>query len=393
MAYSGLPKDAWMLSLVVFINRSGSMVLFFMTLYLTEKLDFTIAQAGRMLSVYGAGSLVGSYLGGMLSDTVGARRVQIMSLISNAAVLIILNFLEGPLWIAVTLFLLALVTDAFRPANASVLAEVCPAPVRARGFVLNRLAINLGVTIGPALGGFLATWNYHYLFWVDSITCLLAAVILWLFFPGRKPIIHQDADAHAQPNLAPWKDKIFLRILLTIFLGAMVFFQLFNTWPIYLKDVYSLMENDIGLLLAINGIIIVLIEMPLIHRLEKLPSLRVVAAGTLFMCGGFALLPLGNSFSFGAFTVIIWTIGEMLVFPLISGFVANRAGDKTRGKYMGMFNFSFSLAIVLSPALGTWVYEALGPTTLWLAAGGMGLIIFSGYVRIDNLLGREVKAS
>ncbi len=178
-SFAGLPGAAWLLSLVVLINRSGSMVLFFMSLYLTDELRFSVADAGNIISVYGFGYLAGSFLGGWLSDKWGTSRVQLLSLALSGVGYIAIRFLSDFYEIAIAIFLLAVVAEAFRPANATALANVAPPEKRARAFALNRLAINLGITIGPALGGFLATLDYHYLFWVDGITSFAAAVIFY----------------------------------------------------------------------------------------------------------------------------------------------------------------------------------------------------------------------
>jgi predicted MFS family arabinose efflux permease len=388
-AYEGLPRFAWLLSLVVFVNRSGSMVLFFMTLYLTQKLNLSIAAAGQMISIYGLGALVGSYAGGWLSDVIGTRKVQSLSLILSGVGFIILNHIISVVPIAILMFLLALVSEAFRPANAAAMAEICPPLLRPRAFALNRLAINLGVTIGPAVGGFLARMDYGYLFWVDAVTCFAASIILWMFY--HPPAHHvQSADTETvSPYHSPLKDKIYLMMLSLVFSCALIFVQLFNSWPVYLKEIYHLLEHKIGLLLTLNAILVVLFEMPLIHQIEKSNHLKIIAIGSLFLGVGFALLPFGSGFIYGAFTVIIWTIGEILVFPLIAGFIANRADEKSRGKYLGMFNLSFSLALFIGPATGTAVYQSLGPDLLWWSCGLLGILMMTGFLFINKLLSNQ----
>ncbi|MEJ2636268.1 MAG: MFS transporter [Calditrichia bacterium] len=391
-AYAGLPTEAWMLSLVVLINRSGSMVLFFMSLYLTRELGYSIAAAGRMLSIYGLGSLGGSYLGGWLSDLVGTRKVQILSLTFTGLGFVLLSFVRSPFYIGIMLFILALIGEAFRPANASAIAEVCPPILRARCFALNRLAINLGVTIGPALGGMLAVLDYHYIFWADGLTCFMAAFMLWFFFRGVLPLESGLRKGEQIIARSPLKDGLLLAILGMVLAVGIVFVQVFNTWPIYLREAYGLLENHIGLLLALNAVLIVMFEMPLIHRIEKRDTVKIMGIGILFLCGGFAILPLGGSPAYAALTVFIWTIGEMLVFPFLTGFIANRAEDRNRGKYMGMMSLSFSLSFVFGPALGTWIYDHWGATVLWLNFGVWGILIFLGFGVINHYLKMELQS-
>ena len=375
---------AWMLSLVILINRSGSVVLFFLVLYLTSQLEFTVGEAGRMISVYGLGALAGSYLGGWLSDRIGVIRVMVFSLILGAIGYIVLCYTKEPLLITIVLFIVAIVVEAFRPANSAALAMVCSPDVRARGFALNRMAVNLGVTIGPAVGGFLALLSYALLFWFDALTCIVASIFLIFLFKNSE-IMHiktnHETDAETKK---PWKDHFYLILLFLLFLTGIIFVQLMNTWPLYLKTYYKLIEDQIGILYAINGIIIVLMELPLIHSVEKKRTLKIMAVGAILFAGGFGILPLSTSYLFAAISVIIWTFGEMLVFPLVTGLIANRASDETRGQYMGMFSFTFSLAFVIGPALGSWIYDNLGPTSLWTGSSVLGILVMIGLLCLEK---------
>ncbi len=383
-AYKGLPKMAWLLSLIILINRSGSVVLFFLVLYLTSQLDYSVSEAGRMISVYGLGALAGSYLGGWLSDRIGIIRVMVFSLVLSSIGYIILCYTREPLLITMVLFIVAVVAEAFRPANNTALALVCSPENRARGFALNRMAVNLGVTIGPAVGGFLALISYQLLFWFDALTCLAAAIFLiFLFINKEFTNIKKDSDASSGLK-KPWNDRFYLILLFLLFLTGIIFVQLMNTWPLYLKSYYNLIENQIGFLFAINGIMIVLIELPLIHSVERKSTLKIMAIGAILFAGGFGILPLSTSYFFAAITVIIWTFGEMLIFPLVAGLIANRSSDENRGQYMGMFSFTFSLTFVIGPALGSWIYDSIGPLYLWSGSGLLGLFIMIGILTLEK---------
>jgi MFS family permease len=388
-AYSGLPKTVWFLSFVVLINRTGSIVFFFMTLYLTSQKDYTVAEAGQMISVYGLGALCGALLGGWLSDKIGSMKVQMFSLIFSGIGYIILGYAETTIQIGGLLFLTAIVSEAFRPANATAIAEITPPEIRARAYALNRLAVNVGVTIGPAIGGFLATISYMYLFWIDGLTCLTAAILLRFFLDKFKFIPLESDDYINKAVESPWKDKIYLLVLLLLLVMGFSFVQIFNTWPLYLKTTYRLLEDKIGLLLALNALMVALIEMPLIHNLEKFNTIKIMGLGGFLLLFGFSLLPLGNTFLFAAVTVVIWSTGEMLVFPFMAGFVSNRATDRNRGKYMGMFTFTFALSLVIGPALGTWVYDTYSPLILWYGIGLAGAFIWLGFVLLYWLLKKE----
>lgn len=382
-SFSGLSRDAWFLAWVMFINRSGSMVLFFLMLYLTNELKMSIETAGQIFSLYGLGAMAGSYLGGWLSDKYGTKAVQVISLISGGIGYIILANIKSTPIIAIMLFIIALLAESFRPASTTAMANACTPETRMRGFALNRLAINLGVAIGPALGGFLALYNYDLIFWVEGLTSILAAFfLLYLFHESDSE--KSDNVKYANPiAVSPFRDGIYIQLLILLLVIGVTFNQLFNTWPIFLKDVYFFTEDNIGLLMALNALIIVLFEMPLVHKLQRLNILYVVAVGSVLMCFGFGAVMFFNTISYVAFTVLIWSVGEMLAFPLVVTFIANRAHDTKRGAYLGMMTFTFSFSFVLGPILGSWMYENLGPVILWVFIIGLGLITVPGYLFIE----------
>lgn len=374
-SFRGLDREAWLLSLVVFINGCGSMVVFFLTLYLTRELGYSNAAAGNMLSLYGLGSMIGCYAGGKLSDRWGSRRVQLASLLTAGFSYILLGYARGAASVAGMVFTLAVLANAFRPANVAAFSEIGTDASRARGFSLMRLAANLGVTVGPAAGGFLATIDYMYLFWVDGLTSIAAGAVLFLLYKGRQ----RSARTAVKRHESPLKDLIFMRFLGLLLIVGILFFQIFSTWPLYLKQECSMQENRIGLLLTVNAVMIVLFEMPLIHRVEKREPRRVMAFGTVFLALGLGLLGLGSGIGLILISVVLWTIGEMLIFPMSATYAAGRAAGSSSGAYMGLFTLTFSLANMASPPLALWAYDQWGSHRLWLFSGALGLSIGSGF--------------
>jgi len=381
-AYSGLPRNAWLLSLVQFVNRSGSMVLFFLTLYLTSKRGFTLAQAGRAVSVFGVGALVGAYLGGVLCDRLGATAVQRLSLLLGGLNLIAMGYMTAPAGILATAFLQGVFAEALLPGNTTAMARECPPAVRTRGFALNRLAANLGVTIGPVLGGYLAMWNYRALFWVDGLTSLAALAIFAIFFKAGHG---RPAAASPAAETPPAAGKRHLpAIFIMVFGIGLIFSQLFSTFPLYMHSVFGFAENRIGQLLAINTVIIVIFEMVLLHGLKNTAPLKVIAVGTLLTGVGFALTPLGRGFPYAALTVAVWTCGEMLSLPLLTSEIASRSHAGNRGRHMGWFGVSFSLAWMLGPLAGSMVYARVSPLALWLGCGALGMLLALGFLRLGK---------
>ncbi|HLP45591.1 MAG TPA: MFS transporter [Candidatus Kapabacteria bacterium] len=384
-AYSGLPREAWMLSLVEFVNRSGTMVFFYMTLYLTQNFTYTLTQAGQVISGYGIGALVGSYAGGKLTDIIGAYNVQKLSLIITGFTFILLGQLTSYWLIMAVMFFMGICSEALQPANATAMSQVCSPELRTKGFALHRLAINLGVTIGPVVGGYLALIDYGLLFWIDGITCLLAAGIFMIFFKTARPVQESHVNSEVSTSSqSVWRDFYFLKVLAFTFFLGVIFVQLFNTFPLFFRTVYGLKENRIGLLIAVNTVMIVLFEMLLMDALKKQPVGKVIGFGALLLGGGFALMPLGSTFLFGCFTVAVWTMGEMLSIPSLAALIANHSNDAVRGKYMGLFSFAFALSMVVGPLLGAKIYDTFGASTLWFGCGAVGFILWWGVTSIEN---------
>lgn len=378
-AFSGLPRPVWLLAFITFVNRSGTMVLPFLALYLTRQKGFSVTQAGGVLGVYGAGALGGALLGGWLCDRVEPRKIMGASLLLAGMGFLFLGFLDSRPAISLMILYLSVAGEAFRPASSTALAQ-CAAPgERVRAYALNRLAINLGMTFGPAAGGFLALHEYLWLFLIDGGTCALAAGLLWIFARELRPVAPPARHDTEAPGRPPWRDPPFLGLLLLVGLLALVYFQIFGTYTLTLRDLYRLSEDRIGLLLSINTLVIVLFEMILVNALRGADLLKAMGLGSFVTCVGFGLLPLGSTFLFAAFTVMAWTVGEMLSLPLIESVVADRAGERSRGRYLGMLTFAFSAAFMVAPLLGTWIYARFGAKALWYGTGALGLALWAGF--------------
>jgi len=379
-AFSGLPRPVWLLAIASLVNRSGTMVLPFLTLFLTSKRGFSVIQAGSVLAVWGLGGVVGTYLGGWLSDRVDPRSVMAVSLVLTGAGFLVLGQLQAHPAIFITVFFLSLVAEAFRPANSTAIGAASPPALRTKSYALYRLAINLGMTLGPAAGGFLAARDYAWLFWADGGTCILAAACLWMFFRRDvRAVDVAEARAAAAAERSPWRDGPFLALAGLMLLLAMVTFQIVSTFPLTLRAVHHFSESRIGLALSVNTLIIVLFEMVLIHRLGARDPLKVVAVGSFLFCLGLGLLPLASGFAWVAFTVAVWTTGEMMAFPVLAGITANRAGDASRGRYMAVFTLSFESAFVVAAPAGTWIFQRFGPRALWNTCGALGLVLAAGF--------------
>ncbi|HEX8316611.1 MAG TPA: MFS transporter [Flavisolibacter sp.] len=365
-AYSGIPRPVWWLALVMFVNRCGTMVIPFLTVYLTTR-GFTLAQAGYVMAAFGGGSIIGSYLGGRLTDKFGSYHVQVFSLLLNGVMFIVLGQMQTLAQYAVCIFVLSSVGEAFRPANSVAIANYSNDDNRIRCYALNRLAINLGWSIGPAVGGMLASYNYGLLFWVDGLTCIAASGILLLFMSPTEKHVRQKTDGVAQNEVSAYKDAAFLKGMFYLFLIALAFFQLFSVIPAYYKNELHLNEATIGWILAMNGLLIAAIEMVLVYKLEKKNhTLIYVMTGSALIALSFLCLEWGRTATVAVISMIIVTIGEMFLFPFINNFWVKRSSQNNRGEYASVYMMAWAGASVLAPTLATQIAARAGFTTLWL---------------------------
>ena len=379
-AYGGLPRAAWLLALLEVVNRSGMMVLFFFTTYMTLKLGFTVVEAGSVMSAYGVGSMLGTYLGGRLCDRIGAYHVQKLSLGASGALLVALQWPRSPWLLAALMLALAAFTDALHPANAAATAQICTPELRPKGFALHRLAGNLGVSVGPVVGGSLALLDYKWLFWADGITSLAACALAFAFLRRAGP--HGEARLEgARPALPAWRNTPFLRLLPLVFGVGLVFSQFFSTYPLYLRLHYGLPESAVGRLIAVNTLLIVAVEMLLMHALRHRSPARVVAAGTLLLGLGFGLTPFGATTSFAVFGVVVWTFGEILTLPMLLTLTTLRSDPAAMGEYQGLTSLAFATAMTFGPALSTRLWDAAGPEWVWYACAALGVAMALGFAR------------
>ncbi len=387
-AYSGLSLNSWYLCLVMLVNRSGTMVIPFMTIYCTKELDFTIIQAGYIMGLFGLGSILGAFAGGKLTDKIGFYDLQIGALFSGGVLFIILGFQHTFITLGAGAFVLSLCNESFRPANSAAIAYYSSAENKTRSYALNRLAINLGWAFGGALGGFLASFNYHLLFWVDGCTNMFAAILLLRLIP-RSGILKPVKNAAKKANTASaYKDSTYLVFIGLVTLFAICFFQLFTMQPLFYKAMWQLNERVIGALMALNGILIVLIEMILIHKLEgRRHPLKYISFGVILVGIGFVLLNVLPHGTLSGLAVIIFiTLGEIMAMPFTNSFWIARTTENNRGEYAALYSMSWSAAQILAPTVGSLIIVGGGFALLWWILGGVCLIAAIGFSILYNYL-------
>lgn len=378
-AYIGLSGATWWLAAVMFVNRAGTMVMPFLTVYLREEMNYSIAAAGWEVAFFGIGAILGNFVGGKLTDKIGFYPVQFWSLFLNGVLFIVLGQMRTFWHIGSCMFIIGVVGEAFRPANAAAIAYYSLPENRTRSYSLARLAVNLGFSIGPVIGGLLA---FQYLFWADGITCMLAALLLRAALPaGAINNKKNDATNSDQASTSVWKDDIYLRFTFFIFLSSLCFMQMFSLLPLFFKEQLNLSKPAIGLVLALNGLIIVVVEMVLVFKLEgKRPPVYYISTGAFLIGLSFLVLnlPLAG-LSIALLAMIIITFGEMLMFPFVNTFWVSRSNEYNRGQYAALFTMSFALGQVLAPAFGSQIVQRSGYTALWYVVFGLCIVSSVGF--------------
>lgn len=377
-AYAGLPREAWLMALVLFINRAGTMVIPFLTLYLTSQLKMSEAAAGRLISVYGVGSICGAYLSGRLSESFGAVRLQTVCMFLTAPGYYLIGQWHSWPPIAASLFFLSVANEAVRPANATAITKLTTPENRTRAFALQRLALNLGFSFGPAIGGVLATINFRLLFICDAATSLLAGFTLLYFFRMRHV---ESPNGHAETpavRVSPLEDRVFVAFVMLSVTTMLVFMQFNTTYPLFLRDHFHLSKPLIGLMYAVNTSIIVAVEMLLIDSVKRWPLIRTIGWGSALTCVGFGMLPFGSSTAYAVLAMVVVTIGEMLSFPLAAAFVANRSQQGSESLYLGWYVMMHSIALVVGPAVGAAMYQ-VNHNAPWIAGLGIAVVVATGF--------------
>lgn len=369
----GLPAEVWIVAVTTLVNRVGMMALPFLVLYLTRHLHVSASLAGFAISVYGLGGLVTAPMAGRLADRIGPFKVMRGSLALAGVILLAFPLVKSYLGVLALTFVWAMVADAARPASMAAITGAVPPEKRKAAVALHRLAVNLGMSVGPAVGGFLAMVSFPVLFIVDGLTSLAAAALLssllWARGGAAKAAVEITEEAARNSMLSKtsvvWRDVAALTLFATSILMNLVFTQHDGAMPLYLVRDLQYSESFFGGLFVLNTLLIVAIEVPLNLSMADWPPRRALTLALILIAIGFGALGIAKSPFAIAMTVVIWTFGEMIYFPTSMTYVAQIAPPGRRGEYMGAFSATFSLALLVGPWIGTTLLDRYGGPLTW----------------------------
>jgi len=383
-----LPRPVWIVSASQLVNRAGSMVLSFLVLYLTRERGFSAEKAGFVMFLYGLGAIVSAPAAGRLVDRMGAVPLMRASLFLSGITLLAFPYAHSHGAIGAASILLAIVSESFRPAAMAFIGETVVPANRKSAFALYRLAINLGMAIGPAVGGVLATLSFRYLFLADGATSIAAGVVLAL---AALPVRRRSAPAGAHSTktrirltTAAHADPRFLSFLAGVLPVTIIFFQHISSMPLYIVRDLMLSPRTFGLLFSLNCLLICVFEIPLNAATAHWPHRRTLAIGAVLSGAGFGAMAFAHTAPALAVTVVIWTLGEMLFFPASAAYATDTAPDARRGEYSGLYTMTFSVAFAIGPWAGTVVLERWGALVLWGSVFLLGIAAAMLFVRLPE---------
>lgn len=368
----GLPRTFWYLWAGALIDRLGSFVYTFLGLYLTQARHFTVAEAGFVVALYGAGSFASGPVGGYLADHVGRRRTMLTAFALSSAAMLQLGFARATWHIVVSTLMLGFCSNLFRPAQQATVADLVPPGHRTRAYGYLYWAVNLGWSIAAMVAGFMAERSFLWLFIGDALTTLAYGFIVFLRVPETHPERH---DAHrARPDLrVPLRDRAFMAFVVGQFLVMLVGAQGYSTLAIDLRA-RGVHTSTFGWLMAINGIMIVLFQPTAIGIVTRRDRGRVLAVAALLQCLGFGMYAAGHSLPWYIAAVFVWTLAELGYSPLAPAVVSDLAGTKLRGTYQGIYSMAWGASSCLAPALGSVVLGGYGSVALWSSCFGVCLV-------------------
>jgi MFS family permease len=382
----GLPRAFWVLWTGSLINRVGTMVEPFLALYLNGVRGLSIVATGLVMAVYGVGSIISQFVGGILADRIGRRATLTCGMLGNAVAMITLGYVTAIPAVVATVLLLGLTIDMYRPAASALVADLVPSPERPRAFGLLFWAINLGFAIAMVAGGMLARSGFIWLFWADAITCAIFGLLVWRAVAEthvRKPKSEREPGGLG----TVLRDRLMVAVVLTSLVYTFIYFQAYTTMPMSMHA-QGLPPSAYGLAMALNGIVIIIVQPLVGNWLGRHDRSRLIAAGMLTVGCGFGLIALASTTLEYAATVVVWTLGEIVFASVASTVVADLSPPHLRGRYGGFAGLGWSGGALLAPLGGTRLL-AIGRPVLWLTCVGLAVVAAVGQLLLGPAIRRR----
>ncbi|MFI0512430.1 MDR family MFS transporter [Streptomyces sp. WSLK1-5] len=386
---SGLPSAFWWLWTSTLVNRLGAFVATFMALYLTLDRGYSASYAGLVASLHGLGGVVSSIGAGVMTDRLGRRPTLLVAQSATAASVALLGFMHHPVAIAAVAFLVGMTSNASRPAVQAMMADIVRPEDRVRAFSLNYWAINLGFAVSSMGAGFIAEYSYLAGFLIEAGMTAVCAVVVFLKLPESRPAASGDTGAPDDVRLgAVLRDGRFMSVVGLSFLVAVIFQQGSIGLPVAMGEA-GFTPADYGLAIALNGVLIVALQIPVTRFIQDRDPQRLLVVSSLLAGYGFGLTAFAGSVGLFALSVCVWTLGEMINAPTQTGLVVRLSPAHGRGRYQGMYTLSWSVAALVAPLMSGFVIDRFGAEWLWGTCAVVGTVAAVGYAALMRRLSRD----
>ncbi|WP_457512251.1 MDR family MFS transporter [Streptomyces sp. TE33382] len=379
---SGLPRQFWWLWTSTLVNRLGGFVATFMALYLTLERGYSPAYAGLVASLHGLGGVASSLAAGVMADRFGRRPTLLIAQSSTAASVALLGFMQHPVAIAAVAFLVGMASNASRPAVQAMISDIVRPEDRVRAFSLNYWAVNLGFAISATGAGFIAEYSYLACFLGEAAMTLICAIVIFVKLPESRPVrAEATAEGPTEPEVGMRTvlcDARFMSVVGLSFVITLILMQGYVGLPLAMgADGFS--SSDFGIAIAVNGVLIVALQIPITRFIEHRDPRRLLILSALLAGYGFGLTAFAGSIAVYALTVCVWTLAEIVNAPTQSGLVARLSPLHGRGRYQGMYNLSWSVAALIAPLMSGFVIDRYGSRWLWGMCAALGTLAGLGY--------------
>ncbi|MEU4652423.1 MFS transporter [Streptomyces sp. NPDC023723] len=383
---AGLPRAFWWLWTSTLVNRLGAFVATFMALYLTLERGYSASYAGLVASLHGLGGVVSSLAGGVMADRLGRRPTLLVAQTATAASVALLGFMTQPVAIAAVAFLVGAASNASRPAVQAMMADIVRPEDRVRAFSLNYWAINLGFAVSSAGAGFIAEFSYLAGFLIEAGMTLVCAVVVFVKLPESRPAVKESVADEAPVSLGTvLRDGRFMGVVGLSFLVALIFQQGFVGLPVAMGQA-GFTPADYGMVVAVNGVLIVVLQIPVTRFIEHRDPRRLLIVSSLLAGYGFGLTAFAGSVGVFALTVCVWTLAEVVNAPTQTGLVVRLSPARGRGRYQGMYSMSWSVAALVAPLMSGFVIDRFGAAWLWGMCAVIGTGAGAGYLALMRRL-------
>ena len=390
--YHDFPNKFWVVVGASFIDRVGGTLLFpFFSLYITQRFNVGMAQAGIVLGTFSAFGLIGSMIGGALTDKFGRKNLILFGLIFSALSTLSLGLVNDFAVLIPLAVVIGLLSNIAGPAHQAMIADLLPEDKRQEGFGILRIVANMSWIIGPTIGGFIANRSYFMLFVLDAVISCIVAVIVFSFIPETKPETTEEPE-NMLKTFAGYgivlRDYAYLAFLVVSMIMGIVYQQMYNTLSVYLRDNHGIEPQGYGFLLTISGIIVILFQFKTTRVIKKYPTFIMMALGTFFYMIGFGMFGFVTVYWLFAAAIVVITIGEMVIMPTASALATNFAPEDMRGRYMAVFGLSWALPATVGPSAAGLILDNFNPNLLWYLGAGLCALSVLGFYVLHLRLGR-----